>query len=105
MQDANKRPLFNEATDLSMGSTAGKFFGRTCDLVESDVIGDFATAQKDDIVGIFWVPQDYVINTQLQFGIKRYLDDDATNEIITKALTVVDGKIVDPSGCYLIKKA
>lgn len=103
MKDANDRPLFREATDLSMGNTAGSFFGRTTDLVEPDVIADFATAAAGDVVGIFWVPNDYAINTNLQFGMKRWFDDD-TNEWINKGLTIVDGKILDVSGCYLIKK-
>lgn len=103
MKDGNDRPLFREATDLSMGNTAGSFFGRTTDLVEPDVITDFATAAAGDVVGIFWVPADYVINTNLQFGMKRWFDDD-NNEWVNKGLTIVDGKILDPSGCYLIKK-
>lgn len=103
MKDANNRPLFKEATDLVMGNTAGSFFGRVTDLVEPDIIKDFATANEDDVVGIFWVPGDYAINTNLQFGMKRYFDD-GTNEWINKGLTIVDGKILDTSGCYLIKK-
>lgn len=104
MKDKNDRPLFKEATDLTVGTTAGSFFGRACDLVEPDVIVDFATAAAGDVVGIFWVPKDYAINTNMQFGMKRYFDDD-TNEWINKGLTIVDGKILDTSGCYLIKKA
>lgn len=103
MKDKNDRPLFREATDLSMGATAGSFFGRTTDLVEPDVIADFDTAADGDVIGIFWVPNDYVINTNLQFGMKRWFDDD-TNEWINKGLTIVDGKILDVSGCYLLKK-
>lgn len=103
MKDANNRPLFKEATDLNMGNTAGSFFGRTTDLVEPDIIKDFATASNGDVVGVMWVPSDYAINTQLEFGTKRYFDDD-TNEWINKGLTIVDGKILDTSGCYLLKK-
>ena len=103
MEDKNGRPIFKEATDLSMGNTAGSFFGRTTDLVEPDVVADFATAVAGDVVGIFWVPSDYAINTNLQFGMKRWFDDD-NNEWVNKGLTIVDGKILDPSGCYLIKK-
>lgn len=104
MKDANDRPLFKEATELSMGNTAGKFFGRVTDLVEPDVISDFATAAEGDVVGIFWVPNDYAINTNLQFGMQRYFDHEK-NEWINKGLTIVDGKILDTTGCYLIKKS
>lgn len=103
MKDANDRPLFREATEGTIGNTAGRFFGREVTLVEPDIIKDFDTAVNGDIIGIFWVPNDYAINTNLQFGMKRYFDED-TNEWIDKALTIVDGKILDISGCYLLKK-
>lgn len=103
MKDGNDRPLFREATELDMGRDVGKFFGRTVTLVEPDVIADFGTAVAGDVIGIMWVPQDYAINTNMSFGMKRYFDDD-NNEWINKGLTIVDGKIVDPSGCYIIKK-
>lgn len=105
MKDNNDRPIFKEATELTIGesATAGRFYGREVTLVEPDVIKDFATAESGDVVGIYWVPNDYAINTNLQFGMKRYFDED-TNEWINKGLTIVDGKILDPSGCYIIKK-
>lgn len=105
MTDANNRPIFKEATQLTLGesATAGSFYGRSVTLVEPDVIADFDTASSGDIVGIYWIPTDYAINTNLAFGMKRYFDDD-TNEWINKGLTIVDGKILDTSGCYIIKK-
>ena len=103
MKDANGRPLFREATDGTIGNLAGTFFGRDVTLVEPDIIKDYDTASTGEIIGIFWTPNDYAINTQLQFGMKRYFDEDA-NEWINKALTIVDGKILDVSGCYLLKK-
>ena len=35
---------------------------------------------------------------------RRYFDDE-TNEYVSKALTVVDGKTLNPEGFVLIKKA
>ena len=53
----------------------------------------------------FGVPKDYAINYQTwSFGMKRWFDDDK-NEWVNKGLTIVDGKILDTSGCYLLKKA
>lgn len=105
MQDGNNRPLFREATDLTVtdSSTSGRFFGREVTLVEPDIIGDFGTAASGDVVGMFWVPSDYGINTQMTFGMKRYFDDE-TNQWVNKGLTIVDGKMIDTSGCYIIKK-
>ena len=106
MEDADGNPVFREPNtpNATFGATAGSFFGRTTDLVEPDVIGDFATASAGDVVGVYWIPNDYGINENLQFGMRRYFDEDA-NEWINKGLAVTDGKILDPSGCYLIKKA
>lgn len=103
MKDKNDRPLFKEATDLSVGNAGGKYFGRNVDLVEPDVIADFETAGNGEVVGVFWVPNDYAINSNLEFGMKRWFDDDL-NEYVNKGLTIIDGKILDTSACYLIKK-
>lgn len=105
MQDSNGRPLFKEATDLTItdSNTSGRFFGREVTLVEPDVINDFGTASAGDIIGMFWVPTDYAINTQLQFGMKRYFDDE-TNQWVNKGLTIVDGKMLDTKSCYILKK-
>lgn len=105
MEDGVGRPLFREATDLTFtdSSTSGRFFGRDVTLVEPDVIGDFETASAGDIIGLFWVPSDYAINTQLQFGMKRYFDEE-TNQWVNKGLTIVDGKMLDTKCCYIIKK-
>lgn len=105
IKDANNRPIFKEATELTIGEavTAGTFYGRTVTLVEPDVVADYDTATAGDVIGIYWVPSDYAINTNMEFGIKRYFDED-TNEWINKLLVIVDGKILDTSGCYIIKK-
>jgi len=105
MHDELNRPMFREATDLTFtdSSTAGRFFGREVTLVEPDIIEDFDTAINGDIVGLFWVPSDYGINTQLQFGMKRYFDDES-NQWVNKGLTIVDGKMIDTKSCYIIKK-
>lgn len=106
MQDANGNPIFREPNtpDATFGVSAGKFYGRNTELVEPDVIGDFETAAVGDLVGVYWRPEDYAINTNLTFGMRRYFDE-GKNVWMNKALVILDGKILDPSGCYLIKKA
>lgn len=105
MTDGNNRPIFREATELSVGesATAGRFYGRAVTMVEPDVVSDFDTAASDDVIGVYWVPTDYALNTNLAFGMKRYFDEEA-NEWVNKGLTIVDGKMLDVSGCYIIKK-
>lgn len=105
MKDANNRPIFKEATELTVGdsTTSGRFYGREVTLVEPDIVADFETASSGDVVGLYWVPNDYAINTNLAFGMKRYFDEEK-NEWVNKGLTIVDGKMLDVSGCYIIKK-
>lgn len=104
MKDKNDRPLAKEAADIVNGDADGKFFGRNVTFVEPDIIKDYDTAEAGDVIGIYWVPSDYAVNTNLQFGIQRYFDQDH-NEWVDKALVIVDGKILDTTGCYLLKKA
>lgn len=105
MKDANNRPVFKEAAELNVGESAtdGRFYGREVTMVEPDIVADFDTASSGDAVGVYWIPDDYAINTNLAFGMKRYFDEDK-NEWVNKGLTIVDGKILDPSGVYIIKK-
>lgn len=105
MKDANDRPVFREAANLEVAEAAitGRFYGREVTMVEPDIVADFDSANSGDVVGVYWVPGDYAINTNLAFGMKRYFDEEK-NEWINKGLTIVDGKILDASGVYIIKK-
>lgn len=109
MADSNNNPVFRQATGLEVGdgdnrNPGGRFFGRDIELVEPDVIGDFDSASNGDVVGIFWQPDQYAINSNMQFGMRRYFDEE-TNEWVNKALVVIDGKLVNPEGVWLIKKS
>lgn len=109
MADANNNPVFRQATGLEVndGDTTnpnGVFFGRAISLVEPDILPDFDTANEGDVVGIFWQPDEYGINTNMNFGMRRYFDED-TNEWINKMLVILDGKVLNPKGIWLIKKA
>lgn len=108
MADANNNPIFRQATGLEVndGDSAnpnGTFFGRAISLVEPDVLPDFDTAQAGDVIGIFWQPEQYAINTNMEMAMKRYFDEE-TNKWVNKLLTIVDGRVLDPKGFVLIKK-
>lgn len=106
MADSNGNPIFKTAAELNINddSIEGRFFGRDVTLVEPTVISDFDTAEDGDVIGIYGPLNDYAVNTNLQFGITRYFDQEK-NEWVNKALVVVDGKVVDPQGFYILKKA
>lgn len=107
MHDDVNRPLYRDDAganaNLPNGGVTARFYGRNVQLVEPDILPDFDTAIKGDVVGILWNPQDYAINTNMQFGMRRYFDEE-TNQWVSKALVVVDGKMIDPKSCWLIKK-
>lgn len=109
MADGNNNPIFRQATGLEVNdgdamNPNGRFFGRNISLVEPDILPDFDTASSNDVIGIFWQPEEYAINENFGFMMRRYFDDDR-NKWINKALTVVDGKVLNPNGYYLITKA
>lgn len=103
MKDGENRPLAKDGADAVDGTYAGKFYGRDVTFVEPIAIKDMATAEAGDVVGVFWVPNDYVVNTNLQLAYKRWFNDDK-NQWINKGIVITDGKIADTSGCYIIKK-
>ena len=109
MADANGNPIFRQATGLEVNdgdaiNPNGRFFGREISLVEPDILPDFDTASSGDVVGIFWQPQEYGINENFAMTMMRYFDQE-TNEWVDKGIAVADGKILNPTGYWLIKKA
>jgi len=109
MADSNNNPIFRQATGLDVNdgdsrNPNGRFFGRDISLVEPDIITDFDSAASGDVIGIFWQPAEYAINTNMQFGMRRWFDEDR-NEWVNKMLTIVDGKVLNPRGIWIIKKA
>lgn len=108
MADANNNPVFRQATGLEVNdgdarNPNGRFFGREISLVEPDILPDFDTASANDVIGIFWQPEEYAINENFGFAMRRYFDEE-TNEWVDKALVIVDGKVLNPQGYWLIKK-
>lgn len=108
MADANNNPVFRQATGLEVNdgdamNPNGRFFGREISLVEPDILPDFDSADAGDVIGIFWQPEEYAINTNMAFGMRRWFDEDR-NEWVNKMLTIVDGKVLNPMGFWLIKK-
>ena len=108
MADNNNNPVFRQATGLVVNDgdardPNGSFFGRRISLVEPDILPDYDTASDGDVIGIYWQPEEYAINENFGFTMRRYFDEE-TNEWVDKALVVVDGKTLNPNGFFLIKK-
>lgn len=108
MSDANNNPIFRQATGLEVNdgdamNPNGRFFGREISLVEPDIIADFDSASAGDVIGVYWQPNEYAINENFGFTMRRYFDEE-TNEWVDKAIVVVDGKVLNPTGFYKIVK-
>ena len=106
--DSNNNPIFRQATGLEVNdgdarNPNGRFFGREIAMVEPDIITDFDAAAPGDVIGLFWQPNEYAINENFGFTMRRYFDEE-TNEWVDKALVVVDGKVLNPTGFYKIIK-
>ncbi|MBQ1801930.1 MAG: phage major capsid protein [Lachnobacterium sp.] len=108
MADNNNNPVFSQATGLEVNdgdsrNPNGRFYGREISLVEPDILPDYDAANNGDVIGIFWQPREYGINTNMEFTMRRYFDEER-NEWVNKILTIVDGKVLNPRGIWLIKK-
>ena len=106
LKDLNNQPVSREIYNPVNGDESARFKGREVVFVEDDIFKAFDDATAGtDFFGMYWVPEKaYAINTNLQFGYKKYFDEE-TNQYITKALVIVDGKVLDPKYIYLLKKS
>jgi len=104
MADSNNRPLYSETYNVETNSTTYRFNGKEVMLVESDLgIVDFSTATEGQVYMVYVKPENYAINSNLQVGFKRYFNED-TNKWVNKGLCIMDGKLLDTNGVFIIKK-
>ncbi len=62
-----------------------------------------ATVNNDTVVAFLFNPRDYVLNTNYNMGIQRKQDWD-TEDMLTKAVMAVDGKVVDKNSLVTVTK-
>lgn len=62
-----------------------------------------ATVASDTVVAFLFNPKDYVLNTNYQMTVKKYEDND-TDDMVTKAVMLVDGKVVDKNSLVTVTK-
>jgi HK97 family phage major capsid protein len=102
MVDSNKQPIARVNTGIN-GRPERTLLGRTV------VLNDYMVSYADSmaaagIIAALFNPKDYVLNTNLAMTIKRYEDND-TDDQVTKAVMLVDGKVVDVNSLVTITKA
>jgi HK97 family phage major capsid protein len=62
-----------------------------------------ATITADTVVAFLFNPKDYILNTNLNMTIKKY-EDNETDDMVTKAIMLVDGKVVDKNSLVTVTK-
>lgn len=104
LEDTNGRPVYRETYNPVTGDESATFKGRNVIFVEEGGFKSFDTAATGDYFGMLWVPEKaYLLNSNMQFSYKKYFDED-TNQWVTKALVIVDGKVLDGKYIILLKK-
>lgn len=104
MVDTTGQPIGRVNYGIADGGENYRFGGKTVETVEPTLVKDFETAEAGDVVAIFVNLNDYIVNTNMQITTTRWIDNDG-NEIKNKALMICDGKLADPNGVLIIKKA
>ena len=104
MVDTTGQPIGRVNYGIADGGENYRFGGKTVETVEPTLVKDFETAEAGDVVAIFVDLNDYIVNTNMQIATTRWIDNDS-NEIKNKAMMICDGKLADPNGVLIIKKA
>lgn len=84
------------------GRPERSLLGRT--VVLNDYMASLgATITEDTVVAFLFNFADYVMNTNYNITVKRY-EDNGTDDQVTKAIMLVDGKVVDKNSLVTITK-
>lgn len=100
MVDSNKQPVARVTYGLD-GTIQERFLGREVIPVE-ELLPSVDTASAGDVVAILVKLQDYMVNSNMAITYRRYFNEE-TDEWISKATMIADGKLADPNGVVLVK--
>lgn len=101
MVDDNGQPIARINYGIG-GKPERTLLGRT--VVLNEYMDSYApTVTNDTVVAFLFNPKDYVLNTNYNMGIQRKQDWD-TEDMLTKAVMAVDGKVVDKNSLVTVTK-
>ena len=101
MVDSQKQPIARINYGIG-GKPERTLLGRQ--VILNDYMDSYVAAPSADIkIAFLFNPKDYVLNTNLNMTIKRYEDND-TDDMVTKALMLVDGKVIDKNSLVTLTK-
>lgn len=98
--DENRQPIARVNHGLD-GKVERYLLGR--EVVCTQHLPSFAAADTNAKFGFLFDFTNYDLNTNYAMGVKKYEDND-TEDQITKAIMLADGKVVDYYGLVLLKK-
>ena len=101
MEDTAKQPIARVNYGLG-GKPERALLGRT--VILNDYMASYAaTVTNDTVVAFLFNPKDYVLNTNYNMGIQKKQDWD-TEDLLTKAVMAVDGKVIDKNSLVTVTK-
>lgn len=103
MVDNNKQPICRTSVGLD-GKPQYRILGRPVNFVSSEDMADFVkSVEADTVIGFIFKMDDYMLNTNMGVTVKHYEDDD-TDDKMTKAIMLADGKVIDKNSLVALKK-
>ena len=100
--DTNGQPIGRVNYGIA-GKPERTLLGRT--VVLCDYVTSYASsAAAGTKIGFLFNFKDYLLNTNYNMGLKRY-EDNNTDDQVTKAVMLVDGKVVDKNSLVTLSKA
>ena len=101
MEDEGGQPIARVNYGIG-GKPERTLLGRN--VVLNNYMGSYAdTVTSDTVVAFLFNPKDYILNTNYQMTIKKY-EDNETDDLVTKAIMLVDGKVVDKNSLVTVTK-
>lgn len=100
MTDKNGQPIARVNYGIN-GRPERTLLGRT--VILNDYMTSIDAVEDDTVVAFIFNFKDYVLNTNYNITVKRYEDND-TDDQVTKAIMLVDGKVIDKNSLVTITK-
>lgn len=101
MTDENGQPIARVNYGIN-GRPERYLLGR--EVILNDYMASYAsTVEADTTFAFLFNPKDYVMNTNYEMTIKKY-EDNETDDFVTKAIMLVDGKVIDKNSLVTLTK-
>lgn len=101
LKDSSGQPIGRVNYGIA-GKIERMLLGRT--VILNDYMDSYVDTPDSDItIAALFRMEDYILNTNYDMGIKKY-EDNETDDIVTKAVMLADGKVVDKHSLVTITK-